>query len=57
MHTTSGQAGYVQHACANAEAYLAAEVVGQDLAIRQLTDAVGLAYNCVCGASVHYGTA
>lgn len=32
----------------------AAEAVGQDLAICQLTDAVGLAFDCVCGASVHY---
>ncbi|GBF93149.1 hypothetical protein Rsub_05880 [Raphidocelis subcapitata] len=32
--------GFVPTACAGAEAYLPAEVVGQDLAVRQLADAV-----------------
>jgi len=39
-HHPPDQQGFVPHACASAEAYLAAEVVGQELAIRQLTDAV-----------------
>lgn len=30
----------MQHACANVERYLPSEVVGQELAVRQLTDAV-----------------
>jgi hypothetical protein len=39
-HNPAGQGSFVPQACSNVEAYLAAEVVGQDLAIRQLTDAV-----------------
>lgn len=34
------QTGFVPNACPSVEAYLSAEVVGQELAIRQLTDAV-----------------
>jgi DNA polymerase III delta prime subunit len=35
-----GQTGFAPGACPRAEAYLAAHVVGQDLAVRQLSDAV-----------------
>lgn len=35
-----GQCGYVPAACGAAEAYLSSEVVGQHLAVSQLTDAV-----------------